>query len=1046
MTPAKTILILIWQLHFVCNNVLGQYRFERPSFLNTSNGLPTNEVRAISKAPDGFIWIATTNGLCRFDGLQVRTYQHDSSRNSIASSEVNSVLPLTDEVWAGTSRGISVLSLSTDTFRHHGLAELLPGRKSPENSIVVLKAGSQRRIWIGTRRLGLWYFDAGKKMFNHVVIENSPTLIRPLLSTSDHILSIETSRGADSMVWAGTPGGLIEVNMRSGKTSLHVFEYDDKQKQVAANAFRRLYLHDDGKLYTGTWAHGVNIFDPKTKTYEELPVKNERARSILKSAISSIYRYSDKEFWITCGKGLLLYNSALQDVTWFRENIQVEQRFAGVDLVDDHNRMWHFNVNGIQYFDPQLQQFESFSYDHLYGKNWAFTFFILPSADPEQLIVCPNNTDGIYLFNRRSALWQRYAFANDEVPKIVRGFVKLSTGDLLLSSYEGMYHFSWHKKRLKRIRIDAPVKFGRFSSMVLDRDENAWIAVADEGLLYWDRKRNRFRLFEKAIQSLAPNAFENINRIYCDKHNNIWFAHGQGYGVYLRAQDSLHHFTIDSQAFVRDIQDFAEDKNGRIWVTGSNGMLGYGNVDRAEQGLVQMINSASKGLSGSVHRLAADNSGRIWGYTARELFNIDPTTLSFNKYSLNYGLDDADFFHFSFVPGGQMVFGGRTRIVFASPATIRTNMEMPHPYINELEVLGQQKRTGTYGHNKVSLQHHEKNVAISFSALAFTLNRDIKFRYRLAGVHDWSTATEKRSVNYTNLKGGDYTFEVQASNNEGQWNPQLASLTLHVQTPWWESTWFYIAGIAAVCMILYGAYMNRISAIHRKQRLQFEYERKLATVEMSALRAQMNPHFLFNSLNSIDSYIIKNESRKASEYLNSFAKLIRLILHNSKSNLIPLKDELETLDLYLQMEALRFGNKFDYRIEVDDSIDTSGIQIPPLLIQPYVENAIWHGIMHQENGTRGKVFIRIWLENGSLYCTIEDNGIGRKKAMQLAAQSAGPKKKSMGMQITKERMEIMNKLHNLSGKVEIMDLTDEDQNATGTKIKLVIPSSKTTIS
>jgi LytS/YehU family sensor histidine kinase len=240
--------------------------------------------------------------------------------------------------------------------------------------------------------------------------------------------------------------------------------------------------------------------------------------------------------------------------------------------------------------------------------------------------------------------------------------------------------------------------------------------------------------------------------------------------------------------------------------------------------------------------------------------------------------------------------------------------------------------------------------------------------------------------------------------------------------------------------------MNRINAIHRKQRLQFEYERKLATVEMSALRAQMNPHFLFNSLNSIDSYIIKNESRKASEYLNSFAKLIRLILHNSKSNLIPLKDELETLDLYLQMEALRFGNKFDYRIEVDDSIDTSGIQIPPLLIQPYVENAIWHGIMHQENGTRGKVFIRIWLENGSLYCTIEDNGIGRKKAMQLAAQSAGPKKKSMGMQITKERMEIMNKLHNLSGKVEIMDLTDEDQNATGTKIKLVIPSSKTTIS
>jgi hypothetical protein len=367
---------------------------------------------------------------------------------------------------------------------------------------------------------------------------------------------------------------------------------------------------------------------------------------------------------------------------------------------------------------------------------------------------------------------------------------------------------------------------------------------------------------------------------------------------------------------------------------------------------------------------------------------------------------------------------------------------MARPYINEVELLGKQKSIGAYGLDEVKLHHTERNIAISFSALAYTLNREIRFRYRLVGVHDWSVNTEKRSVNYTNLKGGKYLFEVQAANNEGHWNPQSATLMLQVGIPWWETNIFYISALLAVVLMLYAAYRNRISAIHRKQKLQSDYEKRLAVVEMSALRAQMNPHFLFNSLNSIDSYIIKNESKKASEYLNNFARLIRLILHNSKSNLIPLKDEIETLDLYLQMEALRFGNKFDYTIYVAEDIDPAQIQIPPMLIQPYVENAIWHGIMHQENGTRGRVEIRLFLKNEALNCTIEDNGIGRKKAMQLAAMSTGPKRKSMGMQITRERMEILNKLHKVSSTIDIEDLAGADERPRGTKVTIVIPFTK----
>jgi len=201
----------------------------------------------------------------------------------------------------------------------------------------------------------------------------------------------------------------------------------------------------------------------------------------------------------------------------------------------------------------------------------------------------------------------------------------------------------------------------------------------------------------------------------------------------------------------------------------------------------------------------------------------------------------------------------------------------------------------------------------------------------------------------------------------------------------------------------------------------------------------MNPHFIFNSLNSIDSYIIRNESKQASEYLNNFARLMRLILQNSRSNYITLKDELIALELYLQMESLRFKNKFRYTIDVDEALDTSSIVIPPMLIQPYIENAIWHGVMSKNNGETGKVELHIYKKNENLYCVVSDNGIGRKKAAELREKKLHTHKRSMGMQITQDRIEIINKLYNLNTTVQIHDIENEQGEAEGTRVELTIP-------
>jgi LytS/YehU family sensor histidine kinase len=219
--------------------------------------------------------------------------------------------------------------------------------------------------------------------------------------------------------------------------------------------------------------------------------------------------------------------------------------------------------------------------------------------------------------------------------------------------------------------------------------------------------------------------------------------------------------------------------------------------------------------------------------------------------------------------------------------------------------------------------------------------------------------------------------------------------------------------------------------------LKTEFDRKIGDVELSALRAQMNPHFIFNCLNSIENYILKNESVKAAEYINDFARLIRLILQNSRSEYVPLKDEVEAIELYLQMESLRFDDKFSYRIDVSSGVETTEIDVPPMLIQPFIENAIWHGLIPKK--APGKITVEISQVNGELICTIEDDGIGREKSREVNASMLKRGKKSMGMLITKNRIDVFNELYHTNATVQIMDLKDEKGNALGTRVELNIP-------
>lgn len=232
---------------------------------------------------------------------------------------------------------------------------------------------------------------------------------------------------------------------------------------------------------------------------------------------------------------------------------------------------------------------------------------------------------------------------------------------------------------------------------------------------------------------------------------------------------------------------------------------------------------------------------------------------------------------------------------------------------------------------------------------------------------------------------------------------------------------------------------QKVLAAKNEEIKEVNFKRQLSELEMKALRAQINPHFLFNCMNSINRMILNGETENASRYLTKFSKLVRLILENSEEPTVSLENELMMLESYIQLEALRFKGKINYQIVIDEAIEPESTYLPSMVLQPFVENAIWHGLMHKEKEDKGMITIAIREDEDRLLCTIEDNGVGREKANVLREKSV-LKSKSMGMKITEERLRLLSK-QQLEQLIRITDLKDAMDFALGTRIEINIPIS-----
>jgi ligand-binding sensor domain-containing protein/two-component sensor histidine kinase len=526
--------------------------------------------------------------------------------------------------------------------------------------------------------------------------------------------------------------------------------------------------------------------------------------------------------------------------------------------------------------------------------------------------------------------------------------------------------------------------------------------------------------------SIQDTIFPSRTTCVCVYNNNYYI--GTVNGLYVVNPNKQVRYMGDAIPSLRQrISYFCKSPNGLLYIA----TYGAGIICMKNDQVVNQI-TTREGISSNICRTLFVNNDFLWAGTDKGLnkINISQTPYPVTTYSTSDGLP-TDIINAVYVDGNTIYVG--------SPAGVTWFDETKTGHYSKCNLRILDISVGNRSQplkDNYRLGYQENSLKISYAGISFKSGGNIWYRYRLKGLTDSWDSTAQNVLDYPSLPPGNYEFELIAINKKGiVSNP--VKIAFIVEAPFWQTLPFQILIIAVVILITWLLVAWRFSIQRKKEQERTSIQQKLNELEQMALRAQMNPHFIFNCLNSIQNFIITNDLEATNLYLSEFANLIRQTLDNSEKSTISITNEIKYLKRYLEMEMMRFGHSFNYNIEVDPVLDPDMEHIPTMILQPYIENSIRHGIRYKESGI-GYIDIKFQKIREGFVCIIQDNGIGRKKASEYKSKMH-VEYQSKGMSLTAERINILNRQLSEPITIEINDLTNAHDQATGTRITLRFP-------
>jgi len=355
--------------------------------------------------------------------------------------------------------------------------------------------------------------------------------------------------------------------------------------------------------------------------------------------------------------------------------------------------------------------------------------------------------------------------------------------------------------------------------------------------------------------------------------------------------------------------------------------------------------------------------------------------------------------------------------------------------ICELKLTDIQSRTTNWNYDQknIKLSSQDNSLRFEYAGISFVSSGDITYYYQLKGLDSSWRSTKQNSVEYQSLPSGAYQFNIYAINKYGV-KSKMITIPFSKEKTFWQLLWVRGMLIIMVGLMIWLIFKACMKTVKRTADEKILRERKIYELEQMALRSQMNPHFIFNSLNSLQQYVFAGDAIEANHFITNFSSLIRQTLYISGKKFITLDEEIQYLESYLTLERAKYENVFNFQINTGENV-SENILVPPLILQPFIENSIRHGILNLKKES-GKILINFWVENNSLVCVIEDNGIGRENAMRLKTNQVNSHR-SKGMELVQKRIENLNSIYSVNITVSFEDVLEKDK--TGTHVKIQLP-------
>jgi hypothetical protein len=987
----KPILTVIFTL--TCLLLFSQDPFYK--HYNVDNGLPSNEVYHAIQDSKGYIWFATDNGVSRYNGYEFKNY---SEKEGLAGNVIFYMYEdYKQRIWfVSYSKQLSYFE--NDSIYHYKYNYLIDNNLRNDNIFLTTSfyVDSTEKVWFGTYSQGIFCIDK-----NGIIANDYDSLKIQIRQIGNQTLTGTNSFSMrlyfESYKNADMPKlGIVYYNDSIKKNisfdeevvfAPHWYSMLLQEDQILLSSGKELILIKDSILSRKTFDFVIpwvgkdrnsdfwlSKVNGGVSQYKKCNLNNEPINYLNEKSVLSVFVDKDKAVWITTRDGVYYYSSIY--IKHIGSKDMPNKKVSSLERGNKNDIWWIESGSDISCMaNGHINTFNSKKCkdSYLQGLNYY--------PDKDRMLFFGNLIFGYIEKGKYNKLTDFKYVHRTDTHKTISCRQSVQINDTL----------SWYVHPLGQINILSKVLYPQAFGKRLYDEKHLCIKQIEHHAVYlgtlkglWKSKQGTEE-FLGLDNSLLKN---RIDEVELDEEGNLWIA-SKGIGVIFHNQDTTYLISMDNGLSSNAVSSLSIDDN-IVWAGAMNGLNKIYVEDKSKAKYT--IENLYK-----YHGLASN--------VVNDVLVVDDTVF--------VGTDN-----------GFCYFNKKDIVLNTNEVPVYfTNIS-----ISERDTLVQ---------DLYSLQHSQNTINIEFIGLNYRIPGEIKYKYRMLGVEEKWIETTGQMARYPLLQPGKYQFELLAMNENGKWNKEAIAIEFIIAKPYWQTWWFYslliFIPLLIVSSILFLFYEMRLKESKKRNHLR----NNLNKLKQEALAQQMNPHFIFNTLSSIQYYINENDKDASNKYLTKFSRLMRMTLNNTYQKDISLQEEIDALEIYIELEQLRFDGSFRYSINQIDDINPSQYRVPALLLQPFVENAIWHGIMHKE-GKSGEIQITVAKREDYLLCKIKDNGIGREKSAEINRQKKKTHK-SLGVKITESRLKLINLYFGGKLQINYKDLKDRNGNAKGTEVCIHLP-------